>query len=380
MHTLSRDTIKQLVELSHSPGLMLSCYVNLKVQGASERPGILKIKHAASLLKQSIPESLSERTEFEQNMNRIIKALDDPSLHNNHAIAIFTAKQRDQFMIVPLGMPILTELVNSDRPYLVPLLQCHFAQQREYLGLTFDNDQARIFLANAGTVKLLKHWHSDVPTKQHSSGDRGAWSQSNIASRREEMLDRHQKEMIDGFSKALQEHPQAGILLLGHEVEVTQLKNKLPPHLSGRLVHTGVCNNMDSEKSQSKTILEIVRKQNVLHAQSLLKELKRRQSLKTSCAVGPADVLAALDTGRLTQKGSLLLGPDPKEDAFLCTSCRHLALDEVKQCPRCGSGCKSCNLWEEILLRAFRHQWNVVPVDGSEGLTKSGFIAMLLEV
>lgn len=379
MQTVTRHTIERLLNLSYTPGLMLSCYVNLNVQGASERPGILQIKHAASLLKHSIPEASSERNEFEQNLNRILKTLDDPEVLSNSALAIFVAKQREQLVTVPLEIPIRSELIYSDGPYLVPLLQCYFAQQRSYIGLTFDNDQARIFLANTGGVKLLKHWRSEVPAKQHSSGDRGGWSQSNIASRREEMLDRHHKEIIESLSKALQEYPQADILLLGHEVEVTQLKNQLPAHLSAGVVHTGMCNNMDSEKSQSRTFFEIVQKQNTLHGQSLLEELKRRQTLKVGCAVGPTDVLAALDAGKLTPKSSLLMGPDPKEDAFLCASCRHLSLDEMKQCPRCGSVCQSCNLWEEILLRALRHQWNVITLDAPEHVTKSGFIAMIQE-
>lgn len=379
MHALPRQAIDQLLSFTDTPGLMLSCYVNLTVQEASERPGIIEVKHAASLLKQSIPESSPDRKEYEQNLNEIIKTLADSDLLTHPALAIFTAKQRGQFVTIPLGMSIRSELIYSESPYLVPLLQCYFAQQRQYLALAFDNEQAYLFLAHVGGVRLLRHWHSDVPSKQHSSGERGGWSQPNIASRREEMLARHQKEMIEGLSKALLEHPQARIILLGHEVELTQLKNKLPAHLGDHVVHTCVSNKLDSEKLQSKAILESVRTQNVLHAQSLLDELKKRQTLKTGCAYGAADVLAALDAGKLTQKGSLLLGPDPKEDALLCTSCRHLALDEVKQCPRCGSRCKMCNLWEELLLRALRHQWNVIPLDGPEPMTKPGFIALFMD-
>lgn len=379
MHTLTRNVIEKLHNAPCTPGMMLTCYCDLTVQGASERPGIGAVKHAASLIKQSIPENMPERNAFEKNYRSIVSMLESHEQIRSQGIAIFAAGQRNQYEVIPIGFPVRSELIYSQDPYLVPLLQAYFTQQQQSLVLVFDNDTARLYLADLAEIQLLKDWQSEVPAKQHSSGERGGWSQPGIAHRREEMLERFRKELLDELNRTLQAHPAADLILLSHEVEVNQLVNHLPPVLKERIVHTGTCAKLEAEIPLRTTIHEIVKKQITQHAQSLLAELKKRQDAKAGFAIGAADVLVALDSGKLNQKGCLLLGNDPKEDAYLCTSCRCLALEETKKCPKCGSAWKSCSLWEELLLRALRHNWNVVSMASSQLPSKAEGVALVFD-
>jgi len=379
MIKITRTMIEQLIKAPCSPGLMLSCYTDLTVQDGIHRPGIGVIKHAGSLIKQGIPDNLHDRKEFEKNYDSVLKTLENPEFLHSPGIAIFVARQHDQFQIIPLTIPVRSELVYSEEPYLVPLLKAYFEQQRQYLVLAFDNNLARLYHADLAGIQVMNDWHSDVPQKQHSSGDRGGWSQPGITHHREELLNRFEQEIIKQLVKSQQLHPQIELILLGHEVAMNQLKHRLPELLCDRVVHTGTCNHLDSETSLRKAIHEVIKKQNAIHSKSQADELNKRQSSKAGFAAGAADVLTAMDSGKIRQKGCLLIGPDSREVVLRCSSCRHLTIDDIQKCPHCGSGCKSCNLWEELLLRALRHDWKVTCIERPETLADEGGVALLFD-
>lgn len=379
MNRLTPQVIEQLHNATCSPGLILTCYADLSVQDGMHRPGIGVVKHAASLIKQSIPDNLKDQKEFEKNYDAVLKTLENPEFHHSSAIAIFSANQRDQFEIIPLGIPIRSDLIYHEEPYLVPLLQTFFLQQRRYLVLAFDNNHARLFLADFTGIQPVKEWQSDVPPKQHSSGERGGWSQPGIAHHREALLNRYEQEIVVQLTKSLQAYPTIELILLGHEVAVNQLKHRLPNPLRDRVVQTGTCNHLESETSLRKAIHELIKKQNGIDIKSRVDELKKRQGGTEGFAKGAGEVLQALDDGKLGQKGCLLLGPDPREAVVRCSSCRYLTLDNIQTCPRCGSGCKSCNLWEEFLLRALRHDWNVICIEHPDTLAGEGGVALLFD-
>lgn len=379
MNRLTRQVIEKLHSAPCSPGLTLTCYVDLTVQDANIRPGIGAVKHAASLVKQTIPDNPEDCKEFEKNYNAVLKILDNPEYHGSAGIAIFSAIQRDLIEIIPLCTPIRSDLIYNREPYLVPLLQAYFLQQRQYLVLAFDNNQARLMMAGIDGIQPVKEWLSDVPQKQHSSGDRGGWSQPGIANHREALLHRYEQEIVDQLIKSQQAHPTIELILLGHEVATNQLKHRLPARLLDRVVQTCTSNQLESEHSLRKAIHDIIKNQNAVHTHALVDELKKRQTGKVGFAQGAADVLRAIDGGKLGPKGCLILGPDPKEDVLRCSSCRYLTLDDMQNCPRCGSDWKTGNLWEELLLRALRHDWNVVCIEHTATLANEGGIALLFD-
>jgi peptide subunit release factor 1 (eRF1) len=93
-------------------------------------------------------------------------------------------------------------------------------------------------------------------------------------------------------------------------------------------------------------------------------------------AVGAEEVMKAIDAGRVSRHSRLLLGPDPREVVWRCSACRFLSLESCEKCGRCGGECKESNLWEELLLRAMRHGWNVEAVE-SNTLGRLAGVALL---
>jgi hypothetical protein len=158
---------------------------------------------------------------------------------------------------------------------------------------------------------------------------------------------------------------------------VHQLRNRLPESLRQRICVMQSCDDLDSRPVVEKTISKIVKEEKAHFPQTLLSKLRDRQQNKSGFALGARDVLAAIDSGQLTQKDYLLFGPDPRETVQKCVSCRYLTLDDQAACPRCGSPCKLSNLWEELLLRAFRHHWRVACFDSADFLSEEESIAIL---
>jgi hypothetical protein len=91
-------------------------------------------------------------------------------------------------------------------------------------------------------------------------------------------------------------------------------------------------------------------------------------------------VLDAVQGGRVGPDGYgyLVFGPDPRETVGRCSVCRWLTPDGPGPCPRCQAPCVTGNLWEELLLTAFRHRIAARFVKEREKLNLYGGVAAVL--
>jgi hypothetical protein len=377
MAMITRSDIEQLLAMPSTPGMMLSCYVDLSARTGPVRHFLGMIKHDASLIRADISDNFEQSKEFEVNFRAVMRILEYPEFQGTPGLAVFAAKQRRQFHVLPLNTSVLSELVYSHEPYLVPLLQAYFASQREFLALAFDNKTCYLFRIDAAGMRPATEWTSSVPKKHHASGERGGWSQATMAHHRETLLSQFHQAIAERLIELHRARPYADVILLGHRSAVNQLRNHLPESLRKRICVTHACEDLHARPVVEKTISKIVKEQRARLPQLLLSALRHRQQEKSGFALGAKDVLAAIDGGKLTPKDYLLLGADPRETVQKCSSCRYLTLDDHDICPRCGSACKSANLWEELLLRALRHDWRVVCFDSAGFLSEEESVAIV---
>ncbi len=376
---LTFSAVQPLLAQFQGEGLMVSCYFShLIVPGKAARwPGPLKARWTA--IKDLLADDPPAWEEFERNFQAIGKAVESPEVRSARGMAVFAALQRGFVCSFPLDVPVENELVVHESPYLVPLLEA-LCRQREYLVVHTDTHRGRVYAAAAGRLRLLEEIDEEVPSRQHSTGDRWGKAQATIARRREDRILHYRKDLVQLIETAWAGQPFAGIVLMGEHEVVEHLRKELPPRLGDRVVaekpHAWADNPLATAAAVAAALAEIGQAEEGLVETQLEERLREQHGV----AAGPRAVLEALQSGQMGARGFgyLVLGPDPREQIARCTGCRSLFFDMPATCPRCQAACTDASLWEEVLLLALRHNIAVRCLKTSAVLAGAGGMAAVL--
>jgi hypothetical protein len=357
MAAITLHELRPLLDQFTGDGLVLSCYADLGVT-EGVRPdwwGVLRAR--ADAIQKALGDDGQARPEFEQNLSVVRDALSAPELHGIRWAAAFSATRRGFLRVVPLDVPVGTDLVVDRSPYLVPLLEgAH--RRREYLAVHTDTHRARIYAATPGDARLLDEIDEEVPPRQHSEGERWGYGQATITRRREDHILHYRKELIGELTRLWDAGQYAGVILLGAHVVIEHIREDLPPRLADRVVREAAEPWYErpehAEESAREAAADLYAQEDVGVAPDFWDRLREGRAI----AMGPRAVLDALQGGRLGPDGSgyLVLGPDRRETVGRCLACRSLSLDSLGQCPKCLAPCAPGSLWEELLLTALRHR------------------------
>jgi len=375
---LTHASLQPLLDQLQGEGTMVSCYADLSIiPGVPRWPGLFKAKTGA--LKELFTGDQRSWQQIEQNLAAIGRALEAPEARNARSMAVFSALQRGFFQCYPLDVPVENELVVHEAPYLVPLLMA-LHRQREYLVVLTDTHRGRLYTATVGNVRLLQEIQEEVPSRQHSVGERWGKEQATIARYRENCILHYHKDLVGLIEKAWAEQPFQGILLFGEHEILEHLRKRLPARLAAQVVHEGAHAWTDKPLAVAEAVRATLADVEQVRDKRLLEGLEDRLSQGHAIAAGPGAVIEALQSGRVGCRGYgyLVLGPDPREAVARCTACRSLFVQMPSSCPRCQAPCVDANLWEEILLLAWRHDIAVHGVKSNESLARCDGIAAVL--
>jgi hypothetical protein len=374
------DDLRPLLDQFRGDGLMVSCYADLSgLPGPAARwPGPFKAKAAA--IKDMLADDTQASRQFERNFQAIGRALEAADVRRARGMAVFGALQRGFFRSYALDVSVENELVVHEAPYLVPLLQV-LCRQREYLVVLTDTHRGRLYAATPGSVRLLQEIEEAVPRRQHSAGERWGKEQATIARHREDRILHYQKDLVELVQKASAEHPFQALVLLGEHEILEQVRKRLPPRLAAQVVHEGPHSWTERPLAIEGEIRAILAGALQTYQEHLLEDLKQRLWECYGVAVGPTDVIDAIEKGRVGPGGPgyLVFGPDPREVVARCTACRSLWVEVPTTCPRCQAPCVEASLWEELLLLALRHHLATHFVGGGDPeLARCGGVAAVL--
>jgi peptide subunit release factor 1 (eRF1) len=379
MPLVTRSQIEALEKFNADSPNVMSCFANLSVQNGSVSHWNEELKHPVSVLRQKFGSDEVALKQFNQNIQDVLQTIENSERSKVAGMAVYHAHTLSKRVVLPLSVPVKSDVIIDFGAYLVPLLEVYFAQALQYLAIVSDLRQVQLFQAWVGGQKLLETWPSDIPSKQHSSGERGGWAQSKIEQHREEWIEQYLQEIVEKVKSLVHGQPSLKLILLGQRSHTQHLRNKLPNQLQDQVISEQTCVEPHSTSAVEQQLHRLVLDLDAQFKNEQLKELDRRRESGLGFATGTRDVLAALDQGRLEHRGYLLMGPDPRGDCLRCTSCRNLCLDQVTACPRCQSPCVRANVWEELMLRALRHNWQVVCYSSSASLRPVGEMALLFD-
>jgi hypothetical protein len=376
---MALEDLRPLLDQFRGDGLMVSCYANLSTAAGipAQWPGPFRGK--LTTIKQMLADDVSAWHEVEQNLAIAGRAVEAADSRHARGLAVFSAFQRGFFKSYALEVPVEDQLVVHQAPYLVPLLES-ICRQREYLVVFTDTHRGRLFTETAGSVRFLQEIDEAVPRRQHSSGERWGKEQATIARHRDDAITHYQKELVKLVEKVWTEHPFHGIILLGEHEILKHLLNRLPPRLAAQVVYEGPEEWPENSQAIENKIQTIISDAMQAREGQLVEDLKHRLREGYGVAAGSRAVIEAIEKGQVLphSHGYLVFGPDPHEGVARCTACRSLWVEVPATCPRCQAPCVEANLWEELLLLAFRHALMVYCVNADPELTRRGGIAAVL--
>lgn len=379
MAAVTLADIQFLSEQVSADGLVLSCYADMTVSEGSRLALHSALKARADIMHEALVADARAREELRENLAAIHDALESPELRAAHGLAVFSSTRRRFLRVIPLEVPVTTDLVLDRSPYLVPLLESMLSR-KQYLVAHTDTNHGSIYAATPGEVRVLAEIGEDVPKKQHSGGGILGYGQANIARHREDRILHYRKGLLDELERHWDTGHFAGLILLGEHEVLEHVRKALPTRLSRHVVQ-------ESSESLHETPAEIERairtRVQAVSDQSdaeVAPEFWNRLNEKKSIATGAQAVIDAIQTGRVGSDGHgyLVFGPDPRETVGRCVACRTLTPEVLGPCPKCQAPCAPGNLWEELLLSALKNRIAVHFVrDATKLAPYEGVVAML---
>jgi len=234
MPAIASKDLTALLAQFRGEGAMLSCYTDLAGADGFRRRWQANLEAAADPIRKAIGERETARLEFDQNLTAVRNAIESSHPSDGRWHAIFIAQQRGFFQTCPLDMPVASQLVTDQSPYLVPMLTA-IHRRREYLAVHTDIHRAKLYSATPGKIQLLDDLSAEVPAKQHSSGETWGQNQSILARHRDDAILHFRKDLVHNIENAWAKHRFAGLILLGAHPALEHLRKALPPRLSARV-------------------------------------------------------------------------------------------------------------------------------------------------
>jgi hypothetical protein len=382
MPAITPDDLKPLLDQFEGPGRVLSCYADEAGAGGFNPKWSGPLETAAAAVYGGFDKDAPARAAFERDLAVVRRELSEPTGPATRWRAVFSSAARGFFRSIPLDVPVRPALVYDRVPYLVPLMTAALGR-REYLAVHTDSHRGRLYAVTPGAVRSVGGREADVPPKQHSAGERWGLGQATIARHREEAVHHYLKALVHQIEATWADRPFAGLLLFGPHPMLEHLRKALPARLRVRVERETPAAWTDEPAELEAAIQTVALEALSGDEARVLDGLWPRLHTGRGVVTGPAAVLDTLQGGRLQPAGHgyLALGPDPGETVGRCTRCHALAADAPPACPRCQAPCRVGNLWEEVMLMAFRHGIAVHSVDAPDRLAPfGGIVAALADV
>jgi peptide subunit release factor 1 (eRF1) len=375
-------TLKDLTPLLaqfRGEGAVLSCYTDLAGADGFRRRWQSRLESMADMVRKSIGEDATARAGFDRNLTEVRNAVKSAEPAEGRWLAVFSAQQRGFLQTFPLDMPVASELVTDQSPYLVPLLTA-IHRRREYLAVHTDIHRAQLYSATPGKIQLIEELNAEVPAKQHSSGETWGQNQSILARHRDDAILHFRKELVHTIERAWADRRFAGLILLGAHPALEHLRKALPTRISARVEKETPISSYEQPAELAAALQEIVCQTLREDEAKTMEGIWDRLAVNRAVATGATAVVAALQSGKIQGhgRGYLLLGPDLRETVGRCIQCHTLAVGTPATCPRCQSSCAVANFWEEVLLMALRHEIQAQFIDDKSKLAPYGGIVAAL--
>ena len=356
-----------LAGLEGPPRSFLTYYVDGD-RGASSLDN--RAKKARRLVEEDAPRALPA---FDASLGRLRKLVEGEHLTDAAGYCLMACAELD----VERGYRLTVAPGESFRAARGPNLRQLAELQDEYeqfLLVAADNDGTRILqiagaVADPGDAETVKGGVKNRVKK-------GGWSQQRYARKRKGELHHYAAEVAEKLADLVKNRDHDRIVLLGSQETRQQIERELPDRLKEKVIAE---EGFDLHKAEDELIeegLRLFQKEERREERDLWTRIKNETLSGGLGATGPADVLAAVQQGRVDE---LAVDHDATAEGSRCGACTTLFAEVHDACPLCDAAdVTPVKLIEEIVRLAEQTDAEVEFVQEVDGLKQAGGVAALL--
>ena len=205
---------------------------------------------------------------------------------------------------------------------------------------------------------------------------KGGWSQQRYARKRKGQLHHYAAEVADRLAELIRENDLRRIVLLGSRETRQQIEEELPDSLKDHVIAAEGFDLHAAEDLLVEEGLRLFQKEERREEKALWTQIQNEALSGGLGAIGPEEVLTALQTGRVDE---LAVAHDAAVDGSRCDACTTAFAAVHETCPLCDSAdVGPIKLVEELIRLAEQTDADVEFTQNVDGLTKHGGVAALL--
>lgn len=275
----------------------------------------------------------------------------DFNWQQNRSGVIFSNQQQDFFQAFPLDIEV-PDQTQFTRELLLSTLICLMQTTSGYGVALVDQQQARLMAFQMGElvqeevfegdeIQRIKHGGGSHPTGRWR-GDEGEGE--HVDTTRNRNLREAAQQADDFFSKTKVRR----IFLGGTEPTVAAFRDQLTKSWQSLISGTFTMDINANPQEVKKVILKLGNDQERKKQDALIEKVVTETAKGKLGVLRTEDVLGAVREGRVQ---TLLLNSDFHQAGYRCTGCGYLTVQEMEDCPFCGSTFQQIDDTAELAVR-----------------------------
>ena len=360
--TLQQIDLAELAEASGAERAFVSLYL-------AGPDSLEKLADREKKVLRLLADQPEEREHFEESLAMIRRALDEHGV--NGGMALFASWAADFLVGYPLEVEPPDLLWVDSSPYIRPLAQLQ-DEVESFIAVTADASGATIHVVASSVPQEVKRIRGEVKNRVK----KGGWSQKRYQRRRSNEMLHYAKEVGEVVTRLVDEEGLERIVLLGSKETIGEIDDVLPERIRELVVREQAVDLDQEDEELMETAREAVHEQHKEDDASLWDQIRGEALSHGLAALGPRDVLHAVQEGRVDV---MVVERDAEISGMRCRDCELLAYAKPQQCPRCNSDSvfeiDLVNELVELLALTGAHADFVDPIPG---LAEAGSVAALL--
>ncbi len=366
--------LEELLSLEDGEDLFSSVYLDTSVSSDGQRTHSLFVKQKIGLLTQVLRHRKGEAAvrEFREHVASIEEYLNQKLERDTRGLALFCSTRRGYFKALQLPVPLRNKFAVSSSPNLDVLIELA-EEQHQYAVAVFDQHSGRVF-----SIHLNRHAGREASLSEDVPGRTkvGGWSQMRYQRHRKDLIQHFMRdfaEQLDQFDRRVKPR---GLVLLGTQENLAELKRHLPQHLEEKVVLARSLPDHEDDQELIEKVRGFVEEFEAKQSEAALARFYDRLSQDYQTVIGLDETLFNLQMGKVER---LFISDSLNGQGYRCTHCQFVFSRDVHKCPYCRGSAEPVDIRNRIEKLAEHHGAYLQLLDEATFLDEFGGVGGMLK-
>ncbi len=372
---MATDLQAVLDELTAYPSTehpFLSIYLDITPDGTGKRQSLVNLDQDFERIAGQIKQRGGNLESFEADRDQIMQLVNQDLPVDAQGLAIFACNAEGVWNVVPLQVPVETQLYEDRYPHIFHLARI-IDDYETFAVVLVDSQDSRIFVVSLNEAEKAGEADAGENIRRFEAG---GWGQMLFQRRIDNVIKAHHKEMADKLGRIIKRYGVQHVILAGNDSIKGSVREALPTQIQDMVVdfiNLDIRSNMQSIMETIEPMMrEVERMQEADDVDDLETEVNSKGGL--GC-VGIGDVALALTKGQVRM---LLMQQDFAAMGGECPNCGTLRLGLRPTCPFDGTEMQQIDLREAFVARARQQNAVIQIVEQSPFLVEHEGVGALL--